>query len=569
MKLDPNNLTPTQILAITAPIVFVMLFGLSAFTRALDYDGVRAMGPAPHEGLAVQLDSGLYLYDKGGQLANIVDLAELGTETWLGTPAFLASGDLILRTGSHDTGFVQNITNFLRLSQTRPLPEASEGKGLHRCNLTTKKCSPFGRGDFDSSYFALSDPANHRVYFSDASRHSLYLHDDTGTQLAIRDKGFIYPNQLFLHDGKLYVVDTNHQAIQHINTDVNQFGEIITTHQLYEDSDYDGDFVWPYGLAWSGENWWVISHDDMMDKGEIQLYDSDWQMTGILELTGGVRPSAIQRLDDEMIISDLEGSTLMRYRQDGTLIGRFESPELNAALAEQTRQREFWKQLAILSIAAVFIFIAALTYTALRRKHRSAVTHGGSPSEAARQLDDSAIRQVNWIPKKQSLSQSYLAPLVLILLTIPLATTLLILQIDDFSFSSRPTIFLVLLLLLSSGLVYFIWKLSRAELGILENSLVIRDKGSKKAWIGQGSEIIYDGHSITIGPKSIPLNTTSQSLWPLQDTVGRVFPLLTGARFVTPAQRIQIAAQRSNGYMLAAILALATGLAIWLVVSSL
>ena len=166
--------------------------------------------------LYVQMQTFLLEFDIEGEFVARHDLTELGVERVLGGMGFFANGELLLRIGPDTRSLFDSIRAFLRLPNPSSTQPGNEGTGLHRCRLDDAVCAPFGDEaiDFAATFGVFIDPATGVVYISDTSRHTLRKFSHAGAHIAEASSGLRFPNGLLMHEGRLYVADTNHHRVR-------------------------------------------------------------------------------------------------------------------------------------------------------------------------------------------------------------------------------------------------------------------------------------------------------------------------------------------------------------------
>ena len=316
--------------------------------------------PAGH--LFVQMQNYLLEHDTDGRFVERHDLSELGVERVLGAIRFFSNGDILLRRGVDSRSLLDNIRAYMRLSNEKPLRSDSQEAGIFRCNLRTDSCRPFGSEpiDFTATFGLYIDWTTDEVYISDTTRHVLRKYSATGESLGAATDGFYFPNELLVHDGRLYVANTNHHHIRIVEPATGSFGTEIDSADVIPAEANRSAHNWPSHLARVGDEWWVNNMRTTMDEGGIYIFDNDWGFRRKVDLPSGADPISLTAFGAEVLISDWNNDRVHRVARSGQLLGDFVSPGLQDLVAESVTIRRQYQAYAYLAIAAFFLVIVVL-----------------------------------------------------------------------------------------------------------------------------------------------------------------------------------------------------------------
>jgi hypothetical protein len=170
------------------PVLAVFIIGVAltllggkfwAQQQALHVGGPDQMQYDPKGHLFIHVSDTLYELSPSGEWVQEYDLNNLGMAHLVGNFAFFSNGDLLIRRGKYNPGFLDGLLAFLRIRNTKP-PISKDGyEGLVRCRLNTMQCTPFGNSgvDFDFAFHMNIDRESDTVYIADTSRHMLRKYD--------------------------------------------------------------------------------------------------------------------------------------------------------------------------------------------------------------------------------------------------------------------------------------------------------------------------------------------------------------------------------------------------------
>ncbi len=214
------------VLALTAVAIGIWMWGSGAATSIGGPAELRS-GPNGHH--YVQIQQYLVEHDEEGSFVRTHDLGRLGVELFLGTYGFFSNGDVLLRRGPDPRSFADNLRAFQRKTNRSPISPETAESGLFRCNLDTRECERFGEPgvDFKAAHGIFIDRVTDNVYISDTTRHVLRKYASEGEEVAATPDTFKFPNQLMLHQGSLYVADTNNHVVRIVSADTSDYGNVV------------------------------------------------------------------------------------------------------------------------------------------------------------------------------------------------------------------------------------------------------------------------------------------------------------------------------------------------------
>jgi len=157
-KFDPENLSLSAIAIVVFPAIIMLFIWIWIAGKPYDYDGARVLAVDNNGVTHIQVEKSLYRIAPDGAALPTIDLAELGVTDFIGDMTFNEQNELLLRRGSYQTGFLENLSIYYRVSNKRPV-NGEQNDGMSLCNLYTRHCRnfpelgvDFNRGFFSDSY---------------------------------------------------------------------------------------------------------------------------------------------------------------------------------------------------------------------------------------------------------------------------------------------------------------------------------------------------------------------------------------------------------------------------------
>ncbi len=347
------------VIVVTVMAIGVWVWG-SGQAKQLGGPAELLLDPAGH--FYIQMQNILLEHDSEGKFLERHDLSDLKVEHILGAVRFFANGDILLRRGADSRTALDNVRAFLRLSNQNSLSPDQEETGLYRCSLKTDACRPFGSEPIDlaAAFGLYIDPSSDAVYISDTTRHVLRKFSADGDVLGEAGSGFRFPNQLLVHDGRLYVADTNNHRIRIVDPGTESFGQEISSVDVVPASARKSQQTWPSHFARIGDTWWINNMRSSMSDGGIYIFDQDWAFQRKVDLPNGADPIAIMAFGSDVLVSDWNNDRVYRLTTTGQLTGDFLSFGLQGLVAESVALRWQYQTYAWLAVVAFFLVIVAL-----------------------------------------------------------------------------------------------------------------------------------------------------------------------------------------------------------------
>jgi len=531
-------------------IVFsaLAMISLIFFTRSemLQLGGPDQMQFDAQGNLYIHISGDLYKLDPEMKLLARFNLSQFDVYDLVGDFAFFSNGDLLIRRGEYKPKFAESLRRFMRQADANPPLNHSQTTGLVRCKLESSKCKLFSTDeenshlDFHSAFHIAMDWSTDTVYISDTDRHTLRKYSSDGTPLAIKEHGVRYPNQITLHKNKLLLADTNHHAIQEVETVNETFGSILVSHKVNHESLKQAR--WPFAFAQVGNQWWVNNMQGNMQNGSIVVFSDTWDFVKALSLPEKADPIDIAVLEQQVLISDLANIRIHVLNHAGEVLpNQLPQTIANKLSALQGKQAN----LRMMGYATVTLFVImlmggiGLAVLKVRRTPEEFASHTESID-----IDNPEIQ---WVRRNKKQTQ---------LLWLTALIPVILLPFIGIVFYNKPPagmqgpIILIAVVLVALPVIFYYHL--RAAIGTLDGLLIIK-KTPRNYAAASGKNIIYSDHYILIGNTSIAFRQ-QQIFFRLDDIVNQVMPLLQDATYIKHEQMLSLLLKRMRPAPLALLL---------------
>lgn len=355
------NIKLKVVVGVTVVILSILSMGTKfwADAEALSFTGPSFMRVTPQGDLAIVIGSAIYIVDKKGLTQQIIDLDSVGIQNH-GDFDFFKNGDLLIYHGAKDFSFIESIERNLRRKEKRQSAPIGD-VGLLRCNHEGKNCEKFSSElpAFHSSFRLNIDRTTDTVYIADTPRFALYKLSEEGEIIATKKEGFKFPNQIMLHEDKLYVANTNYNSVKIVHAETDEFGEEITSHK----ARIGRENIWPSQLLVTQDKWWVMIAGDNMSDGRLQIYNDDWEPIYSPELDNDADPMGIVFFAEEVLVADWSKFKIYRFDQSGKRMSDFKNKEIDILFNNANKQIIHYKSISYYGFIA-FIVVVILGFIA-------------------------------------------------------------------------------------------------------------------------------------------------------------------------------------------------------------
>ena len=403
------NKPVNPLLALIIIVVFGGLFALKTYyyQKAIDISKINYLKTSPTGDVFIRLGEELYEYSATGEFIRVLSLSDLGVTGELGDFAFFSNGDILINRDQHLPAISDKIRSYQRATNTNQAV-ADKGKGLHRCDLVQTSCVLFTDKipALQSAHHLFIDPETDTVYLADTSRHQIRKLDKDGVLLAELTTNLKFPNQLWLDQCTLWIVDTNHHVMKAVQAETETFGELIEEHKTMASAPW----VWPSAFSRVQENWWVNISDNAMENAKVVIFDKSWKKLKTLDLPKNADPVASLVLRNSVLIADANQYALYQFDFDGNRLQDFAKQEgsLTGIQAILERNKQENKQYLLWSDYSLWIgiamFIPLLIYAVvLARKDKQSKQREPVDSELNETQLSTLPAEGEWLEAKRSI----------------------------------------------------------------------------------------------------------------------------------------------------------------------
>ncbi len=511
------------------------------------------VSPSGH--LYVQMQNYLLEHDVDAQFVKRHDLSELGVKRVLGAFAFFPNGEILLRRGGDERTFFDNIRAYLRLQNEKPAVATTPGSGLHRCRLETAECRPFGAGriDFNAAFSVFIEPTGDAVYISDTTRHLLRKYSGDGEHIADSTTGYKFPNELLMYQGHLYVANTNHHEVRIVSPETGDFGREIAAVDVVPVAASRNTQVWPSHVVRVGDDWWVNNMRSNMNEGGIYIFDENWQFNLRVDLPEGADPIELLPFNGEVLVSDWNNDRVHRVLVNGVRAGDFDSPGLEALVAESTERRWQYRVIGYFALVVLGLLIVGLLVRAILTE--SPPVEPAQPSETAADTPSGPV----WLePDKKVAGKLRLmawAASAMVLGTIPLLVYI-VLAIDSRLASFELVMIVLALMAIVLPILWASHCTTKSAIGIDGKLVTLRDHKGIETTVPV-DRVSYTRTAIAGGGAAVFLGQAQMALYDRELLETQVFSRLGGAKSVSSwqMQKMLVGMRHPQGVATVAVLA--------------
>lgn len=484
--------------------------------------------------LVVQFDQHLIWLDEGGREQKAVDLQQLAINPH-GDFAFFSDGDLLVYHLEQSLDPLEKLAQYLRLKKSHSRASLGDN-GLYRCILSQLSCNRFG-GEvplLNRAFRVAIDHSTDTVYLADTSAFKLYKLDNGGAITATSDTQTTrFPNQLAVHEGRLWLADTNNHRLVSIDTSDAHYGRVEEALNM----NLDGVNRWPHQIAKSPTGWWVNVADNRMANGRVVHLGANGQVDRELSLSASDEPMAIAYWHDALWIADFTQPKLTRYDSDGTPLAGVDSPTLEVLTTQSIAAYQHYQRLGLLGVVGFVSLLMAGFAAAWTLERQQTIKQ--LRSWTASDINDAIMRpakpvsdgEIYWLsnelhrkkPRIVALASMSIALLIIGAASVAHSARDLTFEANAFLFSA-----VFLMAILTLAFTNALLRISQLKLGVTGEALVLERAG--KRVIAQGSEILYTTTTLATKDITIALGGPQQRFFDKQELHDYVFPRLKDAQ---------------------------------------
>ncbi len=524
-------------------VLLLLLFGAMLWTifslrsAAVELPALTHMHTSPDGGLYILLGTDLFEHDASGRPVRRIDLREIGVRDVIGDFAFFSNGDLLLRIGADERSVSDKVRQYFRRDNLVPTQLETARGGLFRCDLATMDCVPFGKDrlNLDQSFFLDIDWDTNRVFVADSSRHRLLLFSSTGDLLAETKQGLKYPNQVIYRSGQVYVANANRHEVAVFKVGDASFKRTAQSFLAAEVGTKLRGHIWPSAVVRVRDQFWVVNSDNNMANGIVVRFNSEGELLGELSLPEMADVFSILPFQEEVLVNDLRAGRIYRYSTAGERLPDFASDLLEERLREVAQGKEDYYRWMYIVIGIFGIAFVAGVVIGLRQE--MVVDQQLPPVDPEDMMLSPDTPGILWIdpdPKfTRRIKWMIWLFVVLCLLLIPLLWILIGVELP-------MGFFLAIGMMLAMGIVimYIVSRFGRQRLGILKDRVVAVDSGGRFA-AAKSERVRYSSNRLVVGSVVVTLRT-NQPLFPEEQMVAHLYPLLKSAQYLTQSQMLGV-----------------------------
>jgi len=532
---------------------FCTLIGVSLWIsgNSRDVFGPTMLVTDKHGQVVTNIGHTLYLLDDLGSIKQRVDLATLGI------PNVPLSDGLMLPDGTLLLG-------------------AAGGEQIYTCQLAQRHCIPFLNTSRSpvSAYKMAWDDQRRRLIVVDGERHRILTYDREGNFIAESkgsSKGLVFPNTpLLAPQDKLIIADTNHHRLVALDAET-----LSVEHWELPVKNNLGNFrrIWPTDFTrTAGGNYWVILDDDLLENGDVILFDAQLGPLRRLDLPADWDPVKLRLHGDGVLLAGFGSVDLVRFWPDGEHITPFGDAEFRDELSSVRAQRQtnerWWNLWIWVCIVPLGLLACVAAYLDYRQRRLLAPLEQQDAAATATPPLPSTPDGIYWIRRNPVIVKQWALArrLGFLLPLLVLAPAAYIIAIAGFEQSTDIiTILLISMVPLMAWIAITMQIISSGRIGVTRDRLVLWSAYGKQQH-AYSRQLVYGKRFISNGETTVITGTAKYAIFENADMEHYVQPQLKSARQLNVLQGYIYLLQASDRYTWINTLAIAymTGLVIYL-----
>lgn len=526
--METNNNKFTKAL-VAAFVVFGSILSFSvkfvADDAVLAVDRPTFIRVTPNNNASVLVGDSIYFINGNGVTTKVLDLEEEGYSI-RGDYDFFSNGDLLFYSNNEEGSALENLSQFFRIKETKK-DMATGADGLYRCSYWMDECRLFTNElpALHKTFGLFIDRESDTVYLSDTTRFILYKLDKEGNLLAQSEDGLYFPNQIHLHDNKLYVADTNHHSIKVVSSETERFGETVENHEVA----IDGRYSWPTEIIKTPENWWLGIADNAMKNGGIQRYDTNWEKVGVTLLKGiDAASRSLALFGNEIWVTDWENIKIHRFDLSGKRLGDFENNEINHVFSESNKLVKQYETTSFKGLLAFFlVFSCGIMAAFLLEKEETLNLFNTVKDYSDIDYDTSELKSppgngVYWV--EHTMNKYRKISTVVFALALIYLMWLMARVLSSESETGMTMSFLMMSLIPLFMTFFWFWsRVTKTKIGVLDEYL-LADDGQGNVGKGKGVAIKYSRSIMVVDNVVILLGQPYRPFFPKDELTKWVIP---------------------------------------------
>ena len=531
---------------------FCALIGISLWIsgNSRDVFGPTMLVTDRHGQVITNIGHTLYLLNELGTVEQQVDLAALGI------PDVPLSDGLVLPDGTLLLG-------------------AAGGEQIYACQLAQQHCTPFLNSSRVpvSAYKLAWDERRQHLIVVDGERHRILTYERNGNFIAASrggTRGLKFPNTpLVTPQDELVIADTNHHRL--VALDAQTLGEELWELSVKNDL---GNFrrIWPTDFTRTASgNFWVILDDDLLEHGDVILFDSRHRALKRLDLPPDWDPVKLRRHGDAVLLASFGSIDLVRFWSDGEHIKPFGDAGFRTALADVRARRQaserWWNLWIWICIAPLGLLAGIAAFLDHRHRRQLVPVQQDAAATTPPPLPTTPdgiywIRRNPVIVRQWALARrfGFLLPLLVI------APAAWMIAIAGFEQSiDIITVLLISMVPLLAWIAITLQIISSGRIGVTRDRLVLWSAYGKQQY-AYPRQLVYGKRFISNGETTVITGTAKHAIFETADMQHYVQPQLKSARRLNMLQGYIYLLQAGNRYTWINTLAVAymTGVMIYL-----
>jgi hypothetical protein len=514
----------TKIIANTLAVLVISGFiaiianSLRIFSESRDVHGPTVLTSDAAGKVYINVAATLHVLDASGKHADTIPLAELGL-------------------------YGATLTDLLALPDGRLLIGSSGSPAIQACDLALRRCAPFIQsGAQPVSAFKMAwDAQRQRLLVVDGERHRILVYNRSG-ELTFESRGaeggLKLPNTVQLTaEGKAIIADTNHHrlvALDAASLSV-ELWEMPVSHEL-------GNLrrIWPTDFVLAGDRrYWVILDDDLLENGDVVLFDAARKPESRLALPLDWDPIKLHARSSDVLLAGFGSVELVRVSLRGDVIEPFGDNSFREALAQVRNQRQsamdWWHTWIWIAIVPLSLLAGVAAWLDWRNRNGRPVNQDGSVTTPA---FPPATGEVHWLEPRPGIVRlwrysRWLGYTLPVLLLVPMILIVATSGIENAS---------VIIMLLFAGTVPFmamlitsVNTLSKGRLGVTHDRIVLGSAARSQRHF-YPRQIVYGPRFISSGGITVFTATGKGALYDAEEFRFYLEPLLASARKLNTPQ---------------------------------
>lgn len=515
---------PSKIIANTLAVLVILGFiaiianSLRIFSESRHVHGPTVLATDAAGMVYINIAATLHVLDASGKHTDSIPLAEL---------------DLHGAT----------LTDLLALPDGRVLIGSSDSVKIRSCKLSERRCLPFIlSGPRPVSAFKMAwDAQRQRLLVVDGERHRILVYAADGVPVLESrggGQGLKMPNTVRLTaEGTAIIADTNHHRLVALDA------ETLSTEQWEMPvSNELGNFrrIWPTDFALAADlRYWVILDDDLLENGDVVLFDAAQKPLLRLALPLDWDPIKLQARGSDVLLAGFGSVELVRVSLQGDVIEPFGDSSFRQVLAQVRDQRQsamdWWHTWIWMAIAPLVCLAGLAAWLDWTTRRPADTQTAAAPASVILPETGQGIYWLEPDPKTVRLWQ-YSRWLVYLMPVLLLAPIIYIAWLTGIEKSAG-----FVMLLLAGGIAFMamlvtgINTLSQGRLGVTRDQVVLGavDRPQRHYYPRQ---IVYSSRFISSGDTTVYLRTGKGLIYKPEEVRSYLEPLLAAARKLNPLQ---------------------------------